>query len=281
MAAGQTSMSALLGAVFGLCSLAAAGEAPRRIVSLNLCTDQLLMQMAEPGRIVAISHLASDPRSSAMADEAAAHAAVRGTAEEVIALRPDLILTGSFSTRETTAMLKRLGYRVETFVPASSIDEMRSNIARLGAILGEEARAEEMTRIIDDALEDAPAEPSSFVYVAYGVNGWIAGETSLLTDIANAAGFTTLGQKLGFRGMRQVSLEQLLVAAPDLIDLGNDFSDFPSLQTDQLSHPALHHLTREKETVAIPGRLTTCGTPRAMEALSILIAKRRAMEAAR
>ncbi len=39
---------------------------PERVVSVNLCTDQLAMLLAAPGQLISVSHLASDPLSSSM-----------------------------------------------------------------------------------------------------------------------------------------------------------------------------------------------------------------------
>ena len=70
----------------------AGAEAPRRVVSINLCTDQLALAVAAPGQLVSVSELARDPALSAMASRAAAIPSNRGRAEEVLALRPDLVL---------------------------------------------------------------------------------------------------------------------------------------------------------------------------------------------
>src|SRR4051812_9008195 len=40
---------------------APADAAPRRAASLNLCTDELLLMLGEPGRIVSVTHLAQQP----------------------------------------------------------------------------------------------------------------------------------------------------------------------------------------------------------------------------
>ena len=68
---------------------------PRRVVSINLCTDQLAMMMAGPGQLVSVSHLAGDPTYSTMPEAAAAYPANRGLAEEVYLLKPDLVLAGA------------------------------------------------------------------------------------------------------------------------------------------------------------------------------------------
>ena len=47
-------------------ALAGAAEAaPRRVASLNLCTDELLLMLGEPGQIVSVTHLAQQPAETA------------------------------------------------------------------------------------------------------------------------------------------------------------------------------------------------------------------------
>lgn len=41
-----------------------AGDVPRRVVSMNLCTDQLALALADPSQIVSVSHFATDPSMS-------------------------------------------------------------------------------------------------------------------------------------------------------------------------------------------------------------------------
>jgi iron complex transport system substrate-binding protein len=77
--------------------------APQRVMSLNVCTDQLAMQLAAPGQLVSVSFLASDPDMSAMAEEAKQYPKNRGMAEEVFLRHPDLVVTGTYSLHNTTA----------------------------------------------------------------------------------------------------------------------------------------------------------------------------------
>jgi hypothetical protein len=65
---------------------AASGEAPARVVSINLCTDQLAMLVAAPGQLVSVSRLAADPRASNLADGAAKLPLNSGAAEQVFLL---------------------------------------------------------------------------------------------------------------------------------------------------------------------------------------------------
>src|SRR5262249_10027333 len=75
-----------------------AQAAPQRIVSMNLCTDQLALMLVDRSRIVSISFLGADPAESPLAAMAKGVPINHGLAEEVIAQKPDLVLTGRYTT---------------------------------------------------------------------------------------------------------------------------------------------------------------------------------------
>ena len=77
---------------------AAFADAPARVVSMNLCTDQLAMLLAAPGQLISVSHLASDPMASTMVAEAQAYPVNRGGAEQILLMEPDLVLAGSYTS---------------------------------------------------------------------------------------------------------------------------------------------------------------------------------------
>lgn len=141
---------ALPGALLALfLAVPAAAAPPERVVSVNLCTDQLAMLLAAPGQLISVSHLARDPRSSAMAAEAAAFPTNAGRAEDVYLLAPDLVLAGSFTTPASVALLRRLGLRVETFPHATSLADVGAQLRQMGTLLGREAEAEALATRLD------------------------------------------------------------------------------------------------------------------------------------
>ena len=121
-----------------LISMVSAGPKPTHIVSINLCTDQLLLQLVGHKRIASVTYLAADPYISYSANLAVGLVKNHGLAEEVVALNPDLILTGAFTSRPTTSLLKKLGYRVIEFKMAGSFETLRQNIIKAGEVLDEE-----------------------------------------------------------------------------------------------------------------------------------------------
>ena len=111
-----------------------------RVVSINLCTDQLLLRLGNADQISGIGPLSRDPKLSVEAARAATVPQVAASAETVHALEPDLVLAGRFGATAAAAALERLGTRVERFRPAASIDMIRDGLLRAGDLLGPEAR---------------------------------------------------------------------------------------------------------------------------------------------
>lgn len=240
---------------------------PQRVVSINLCTDQLAMLLAEPGQLISVSFLAQDPRSSVMVDEALAYPANRALAEEVYLLKPDLVLAGTFTAGATVAMLERLGIPVATFPPAASLAEVRQGMVDMGAVLGQQERAAAMLARFDDGLaqlaDAAPAyRPTAATYAA---NGYTPGANSLSGDIIRAAGFTHLAAELGLTHGGFLPLEALILAAPDLVVVGETYPG-NSRAEEILSHPALTQLRGGRET--LEDRDWVCGLPSVVDAVT-------------
>lgn len=256
-------------------------ERPLRVVSLNLCTDQLLMQLADHDQIAALSHLARDETMSAMAADAREFPVTRGTAEEVIALDPDLIVAGAFSTRETVLVLKKLGYRVVDFDPAADFSAIKGNIAKMALALGDERRGLRAIAQIDQALDEALKSGARMsenrpLFANLEANGYISGEGALMSAMAKSAGFDILGEQLGIVGTRQISLEQLLVSRPDMLGLSYG-SPAPALALEVFSHPALAAVKADADSVSIPVKYTSCGTLSALDGLRLLRDARQGM----
>ena len=114
---------------------------PNRVISINLCTDQLVLQLLDRDRIASVTYLAADPTISYSANRAVGLVKNHGLAEEVVALNPDLILAGAFTSRPTTSLLKKLGYRVIEFKMAGSFETLRQNIIKAGEVLDEEKKS--------------------------------------------------------------------------------------------------------------------------------------------
>jgi len=262
-------------ALAALLALPAGAEPPRRVVSMNLCTDQLAMALAAPGQLISVSYIARDPRSSAMAEEALAYPVNRGRAEEIYLLKPDLVLAGSFGG-PAVAMLHRLGVPVVEIAPPTSLAEAREAIAQVGAALGREELAQAMIADFDQGVAQLarPAGADAPTAATWGANGYsVAGDT-LAGDIMRTAGFALVADRLGMETSGYIPLEVLVMADPDLIVTGTPYPG-ASRAEEVLDHPALAKLGGH--VLRVPDALWTCALPRSLEALALLSAEAEAL----
>jgi iron complex transport system substrate-binding protein len=249
-------------------ALTAAGHArdASRVVSINLCTDQLAMVLAQPGQLASVSFLAADANSSALANEARAYPLNYGSAEEIFAFKPTLVLAGTYTTRATIALLKRLGIAVEEFAPETSLADVRGNILRMGALLGREEQAAALAKALDSSVPEARSAPTAGkTAVIYMFGGYTPGANSLAGDVVRAAGYT-----LANRAGGKVPLETLLLNPPHTLILGSAASAAPVAGDALFRHPALKAVASSAEVIPVPDRYWQCGGPWTAQALKLL-----------
>ena len=268
-------MAILLLAAMGI-SPTAQSAAPKRIVSLNLCTDQILLDLVSRDRIAAISHLAGDASVSSAADKAVGMPSTRGEAEQVVGFDPDLVLAGQFSTPATVALLERIGRRVVKVPLASDLAGIRDAIRQVGVAVGAEPEADALIRAFDARV--AVASPASDTYrptaLVYQVNGLASSAGSLADAVMSAAGYVNHGRSLGLGGGGSVSLEVLVAHPPEAIVLTGPIDEYRTAVADNLRHPVLVALRRSRETVIVPWRYWLCGTQHTATAIELLAAAR-------
>jgi iron complex transport system substrate-binding protein len=252
-----------LALLLGASAVHAAGP---RVVSMNLCTDQLVMMLADPDQIVSLSPMATDAHSSALRDTAGQFTQNSGSAEEIYLSKPDLIVAGLYTEKASVHMLQSLDLRVEIFEPADSFDAVRANIVRLAKVIGHPDRGHAMVADFDArlaALQSGIAQrPRAILYHA---NGYTSGAQSLSNDILTAAGFENLAVELGLTWGGTVPLERLIMIDPDVVITGRPFPGH-SRGEEILRHPALTPLKMSAHTDA----RWVCGTPMVLDAIQDL-----------
>jgi len=249
----------------------AADGPPRRVVSMNVCTDQLAMLVAAEGQLHSVSYLASDPATSVLAGAAGAYVVNHSLAEEIFLMKPDLVVAGTYSTRATVGLLRRIGIRVEEFAPEQSLDDVRSNIARMGEILGRPERANELVAELDRQLTRLNDKgPSGQVVATYYANSYSSGAGTLVDAVIKASGLTNLAASIGLTGTAKLPLEVLVLSRPDLLADGEAGYATPALAGETFAHPAYRALAEDTASVAVPAKYTICGAPFTAEAARIM-----------
>lgn len=249
----------------------AAAEPPKRVVSMNVCTDQLAMLVAGEGQLHSVSYLARDPETSVLAERAMDLVVNHGLAEEVFLMQPDIVLAGTYTTRSTVSLLRRLGMRVEEFTPDNSVADIRANIVRMGEVLERRERAAELVTELDRGAAELAVRPASGKTVAtYYANSYTSGAGTLVDDIVRLSGLVNVADSLGLSGTARLPLEMLVLAEPDLIAGGGESYDAPALAQENFVHPAYRAIARQGSAVPVPARYTICGAPFTLEAVRLL-----------
>ena len=270
---GQRGVGAVLAVVVGIgLSLPALADPLPKVMSLNVCTDQLTMLVAEPSQILSVSNLSTDPSLSYLSKQAAHLSKNRGLAEEAFVQKPDLVVTGTYSLHNTTQLLGRLGYRVEEFAFDQSLDAIPRDLRRIGWLLQRPERAEALAADFERGKQafEQPVCGEDPTLVVFEQNGVAIGGGTLGDAAIRLAGFRNLAAEAGFAGMAPLPLEQLIAMRPDVIVLPEPMASTPSLADGIAHHPALAALENTRTGSFVPGASWTCGGPFVLEAVKAL-----------
>jgi iron complex transport system substrate-binding protein len=259
------------------------GGKPTRIVSLDLCADQLLIELVERERIAAVTHLAADPAVSAIWETAKGLPVTRGGAEDVLARKPDLILAGPFGVAPTVNLLRRLSMNVVVIPTASDLAGVRTAVRAVAAAVREETRGEAMIGAFDRRLAEVAAAPRASVpsAVIYQVGGAVSLAGSLADVALATAGFRNKAAEYQLTRGGQVPLELLAADPPDALILTSAADEYRTVASDNLRHPVLGRLRQQHASIEVPWRLWLCGTPHIADAIGRLAEARAAIEARR
>ena len=283
MTARPTHRAATAGALGALVAGPAAAAAPSgRVVSLNPCLDSLLVALADRRQIAALSHYARDPTASSLPDWARALPITHETAEEVVALRPDLVLTSRHSSLATRNALRRLGVRAEPFSVPDTVADSMAQVRRVARLLGRPERGEALIARVEAALAAAAPPPGArrLKVLVFQPNGFAAGPRTLLDEMLTRTGFDNMAARYGLRTWGNVPLERLIADPPQLLLAGEAAPGPPTWAERVVSHPALKAIGPRMRRAVFPQRLLYCGGPVLLETAAVLAdARRKALEA--
>lgn len=272
---GRCSGALLAGLALGLAACApAAPAAPKdpahpTIVSLNPCLDAILVEVAPPSQVLALSHYSRDPSSSSIpAETAARYSVTGGTAEEVIAAQPDLVLASIFLPQPTHAALEQAGLRVETFGSPTSIAESADQVRTVAALAGRADEGEALAA----RIAAAPPPPGPPVDALLWQPGEIvAGEQTLVAELLREAGFSSDAARRGLKQADRVSLEAVLADPPGVLLVAGDAAG--------QRHPLVQDTYKSMVVAPFDPSLIYCGGPTILKARARLAEIRARVEA--
>jgi iron complex transport system substrate-binding protein len=175
-----------------------------RVVSQTVGTDELLLALAEPTQIAALSPLARDPQFSAVSAEAAPYPqlAKNGDAENALKFSPTLVLVANYSRADLVSQLRRAGVKIFVIEKYESLDDAYANLRALARELGPPAEKKAETLIADcqqrvAALATKLKNVRPVRVIAPSTYGVIGGAKTTFQDLCDHAGAENLAASLG------------------------------------------------------------------------------------
>lgn len=230
---------------------------PQRIVSINLCADQLVLALADRGQIAGLTRNAASTEMSGEAARARGLHILGNSAEEILALDPDLIVGMPASRSAPMRMLRDKPYRTLDLETAETLDAIYASIRQTAIAVGHPARGEALIAKMEADLARLPKAGSGKVAAYYQRRGYMTGTGTLIDDLMTRMGLVNLAAKLGKPPLSQVSLEEMVAARPDYLIVESATDKVMDQGTEMLHHPALRDIPR----ISIPQAWTVCGSP--------------------
>ncbi|MBK7541382.1 MAG: ABC transporter substrate-binding protein [Candidatus Competibacteraceae bacterium] len=233
-----------------------------RAASLTPCADQYLLGLADPAQIVAVSSNATDPRQSLFAAEASRFSSTRGSGEELVALRVELVLTDRWMPLRVTERLGRFGIRVVQIPLPDTWDDIAATTRAIAAELGRpaqgEARVAEMRARLAKLTARHPSTAAPPLAAYFLPDGSSAGRGTFIDAVLEAAGTRNLATTLGRNGWGTFNLEQLASTAPELIVTGFFDQGGDSARMAFARHPVFQRLLARVPAISVPDRYWIC-----------------------
>jgi iron complex transport system substrate-binding protein len=254
-------------------SAASAANLPR-LVSMNVCTDQLVLTLADPEQILGLSRFARDGWQS-KAGDLSRYPVLSGGAEDILLIRPDIVVASAFDKRSTRELLKAKGLHLAELAVPRTLDEARQQIREAGDITGHPDRAAAEIARLEAALARARRAVSErhFRVLPLSRRGWVAGSDSFVGSLLRETGLRSNAGDLGFSFGGFASLEAIVNLRPDFIVVSQAGDTVRDEGQAFLLHPALERFYPPEKRIVIPERMTECGGVLLADALDALTAE--------
>ena len=239
---------------------------PKSIVSLNVCTDQWLLLLADPEQIASITHLSHEVGASYLLDQALKYPTNKGRAEDILPFKPDLVMSSDYTSPNTLNLLRKLKIRVETLPIADDWESTLKGIEQIAHLIGHPERGQQVINEMQQRLKQLPPIATYKPLIAsYEPNGYTVGNQSLLGQAMQQAGWQNVAELVGINHYGQLSLENMIRLKPDAV-IESPYRHNTWSRAEVLpQHPALRHAGINPVVIHLPSAMTICAGPWSVE----------------
>ena len=258
----------------------AAQPAPRGggIVSTNPCADAMLVELVPASRIAAISHYSQDPAATSIPlDVARRFRGTRGTAEEVIAMHPDLVIASSFTSPSTREAYARAGLQTLYLDSPVTIEASKAQVTELAVALDAVQAGRAMNARIDRAVAAAARTDAPVPALVWIGGNMVSGGGNLLDEMLARAGFTNQAAHYGLQFTGYLPTERVIADPPRVMLVPDSAGRDAASRAAQLRKRALAHLPARVDQAEFPRNLVNCGGPVIAKAMTRLARIRRSL----
>jgi iron complex transport system substrate-binding protein len=247
---------------------------------MNVCTDQLLLSLADPGQILGLSRFSQDARRSFAAGEVQRFPILSGGAEDILVLKPDVVVASLFDKRSTRELLREHGLHLAEFSVPRNIDEVKNQIREMGDVVGHADRAAAEIIRLDAAIARARQAVAVKPYRVLPLSrrGWVSGSDSLVSSLLSETGLSNAAEELGIAAGGYASLEAIVNLKADFLVVSEAGDNAEDDGQAFLLHPALDRFYPPDKRIVIPERLIVCGGVMLLDALDVLVKELKRVE---
>jgi iron complex transport system substrate-binding protein len=228
---------------------------PQRVASINLSADEVLSAILPPERLVSVTRWADEPGTSNVLGKIppGVFRFVKRDMEQLVALRPDLVVVSEYTDADFLKLLERSGLRVHRMLGLSSVAGVRAAILDLGRAVGEDTATRTLVEHFDATLAelDRRLTGARRPRVLYWSSNMTAGADTAIGSLIEAGGGTNVGREMGVLGIAPPGAEKVFVADPDVVLVGT----WPKAKEGLTEHPLLSQMRAVRD-----GRITVMPT---------------------
>lgn len=225
---------------------------PQHIVSLTLCSDEILLSLVDKSCLASVSSLATNSSISNVAVQAEGLPMLENKSiEAILAKNPDLIIVGDWLPDDFIVSLHELNLPVYVYKTPHSIAEVRTLVLDMGIIVGETEKSKKIAAEMDGVLAQTTnkvqliPENQKKMVMALSFMGCYGGKGSMLDDIYKNAGVINGAALAGLEKNDILAKEQIVAMKPDILMIptwdyeGKDIREF---KNNILTDPALQQV---------------------------------------